>query len=750
MNDSIYYLNAGNNFFDRDDYANAIRSYTAASQSNSKIIQSDALLNRSLAYKRMRLVQHARGDLSMSLSVPYKNPFFSCAKSGVFQSTENSKPFDFYNSQLTLSKHAKKLSSILSIQTNHDPPNPLSDRSFLHQKVKIHKQKTFSSDRLLNYLSSQSSFFLENSFLQDKKDQNSWQIHIYYLRCLAFLKAEDFVSALRDAQTGLTLDPKNINLWEIKAKAEYDLNLFDHCLESIENIQRLLPPNHHLSPQMAVVQFRSFWLKRKYREAMESISPKIFTSWAPTFMNQFDFSPKLNPYQSTRIVNIGANDSIIFTQTNANIRLGRVSEVLKADPLNPLSIFATREFPSPTNNTFFSKNPFLCFLLIAIKKSMAFKGRKLYKILKPDFNIPPEIQQRFFGRLRVNPKVELSLPIGEPFKQSTIPVNFASKLLSEAIMIGKNVAIRRGSYRNIAMTGLAILEISQLITHWIQNDKSILPTLDLVSGIAASWARFDYPYHPIFQGISKNRHEMRFVVVKNGVTVQTIIQHQSIINRITKKIKDKLLESKRVTDILNDFGMQIDITNPETISKIFKTKITFDLPNTHAKLYIEPTHFSSCNIGITVNADNRNQAKDQLAKKWMSILMMFKNHRDSDDVKSCVTREIFEFWHLYMILDPFVRHAPYLGTVLFAALIHAFFGLAIVDGMPSFQELKIEIHINETTEEFVESIGDQIKLDYVGYDFDSVIDVLPDMQYRAAILLDVPNDDNLMDLDIDL
>lgn len=773
MNDNFNSIRLGNIAFNKDEYADAIRCYTAASNTSIKQLKSDAFLNRALAHKKLGLTQHARYDFSEAVNSPYKNILIDSVKKKVLPSEDyddDDQTDDDSDNNSNYGNLFQQFHSNNSYIHSHYNYNN-------HKKIKNTSKIQLGSDEPLENCFSNSGFFLECSRIQDLKEHNTYHYTSTYKRRHEINRINDYINAMQEAQNGIVLGPESPNFWLIKSKASFTLRQLETALECVH-----------------------FFEQQKHQNISKSEISETNASTIATINSlkklYAENAPKVNPgqeYYTPNEQNWEINNSRIF-RISLNLTHGRISEVLYDDPTHPLVLFATRELPIHLASIILNRSPYLYYLLNAIRRTLYFTGRKLYKILKPDLGIDPSVQQRWYRTVKGVPRLILQLfpqitgtskyADGDEFpsddsdieeneiedepKQSErnkalIPQNFATKLMEQALNIGSQIGPERSSPRDSVLAGLAALEISQLIRSWIhRNDKTdqsdddsiVFPSFDLILAIVASWLRFSYPIFPIFPTKGMPNSSRDFSIVCSG-TPHNQAQFDTYGPRFVRKIIESLVSNSSVANSISLFGgVGIDEKKPDTILAFTKTQVSVVLSPSKARVYIKPQHFGTYNFGILIGEDDemRDRNYDSLGRFWESIIRTESDNLNEEKKtenleeiaklntsKAQVSLElIFKFWFNWTLIQPLLSFSTAAGQIVFAALLHAFFGVAIVDGMLADSDLLLEALLVNNFNDFMKLMMEKLKVKYVGNDFESVIETLPDMQYRAAILLDVP------------
>ncbi|OHT00194.1 hypothetical protein TRFO_33182 [Tritrichomonas foetus] len=649
MDDLSYIMHLGNLAFTKNDYADAIRCYTVAANGNSKILRSDAFLNRAIAHQKLGLIQHAKSDIAQALETPFKNPLIKKCEAQILEDDSN--------------KNRKKS------KTNQTQPEKAEKESLADSFPRPH-------------------FFLKCSKLQDEKDKNAWQTPVFMQRCRAFKEVGDYVNAMQDAQTGITMAPQNPNFWRFKAEAAFHLRQLDTALESAKLIEQQFS-------SISILKAKCLWQKKLYKEAIDEANKTLLTD----------------------------KETGIFLRTSFNIARGRIAEVLYDDPTHPLSIFATRELPLRIEPIIQNRSPYLSHLMNGILNTLNLPH---FYYITSDLGIDPLIKgnwyNEYISQIKVpNDQIELQN------KQKRIPRNFEPKLLQQALDIGIQIGVDNVSYRDIAISGLAIIEISQLITNWKADHKNFFPSFELVIAIISSWLRFINPAFPVFLRKDLPKSSLDLKLIKNGISQR----FDEYIPRFTQKIKDKLNNTFH--------GIQIDVNHPELLLNYLKTSITVDYEPSKTKIYLMPQQFGTFDLGVIIGEDDeeRTVTYNELNTLWLSIIKSANCGKP--------TKEIFEFMYRFIIADPLLSYSTTVAVILFTALINSLFGLSLENVNLNYYDIRFEAILAADLNEFVAKISQKLKVKYVGNNFISVIDKLPDMQYRTAILLDVPDDDKLIE-----
>ena len=690
MDDSTHFMHLGNLAYNRDDWSTAVQYYTLAINSKSLMIRSDAYLNRALAYQNLGLIQHKKSDMASAVEIPYKNPNTSLtAKDVLSEDSQNA------NESNSSENNDKKV----EFDSN-------SDKKCKEKKKSL--ADCFPGE----------AFFMKCSELQKEKDKNSWQQHVFMERSIAFKEFGDYFNAMQDAQTGLTLAPQNTKFWELKAKLAYKLNQTDTAIECANIIEQQNCPMSKLKAKCACQ-------KKNYQEAFNEINK--------TFLTDKESGRNL--------------------RSSFNKMLGNISNVLYDEPTHPLSIFATRELPKILEPVILNKSPYLEHLMYGILNTFRYKSLYDSNALLPDLGIDINVQVNWLEGSYKNIKHIPPKPINFEIQQHKIPKNFAPKLIEQALMIGSQMDSEHINLRRITASGLAILEISQLIRKWIHEKSNenitIIPSFDLILSITLSWLRFIDPSIPIFprKNFSKLNHEL--VLVNGSVTQDQ--KYSQYVPKFAYKIKEKLVRELKPDSTLGMAILSSNVNKPETILNITKTGINVKIPSSNSIIYLKPSRFGTYNMGIVFDPEENKISQenddvienietekyDKLAKLWISLL----NNSSTGEP----TKEIFNFLYQWMIFDPITNESTSSCLIIFSSILHSLFGYALDEG--SFQDIDIRLEalLAKDLDGFINSISKDIKLKQVGFDFESIIDTLPDMQYRTAILLDVPEVTNLRD-----
>lgn len=839
MNGNLNSLLLGNIAFNKDEYADAIRCYTAAGNSNSKSMRSDAFLNRALAHKKLGLTHHARNDFSEAVHSPYKNILVDSVKKKVLL------PDDDQVNDIIIDNNSNYGNLFQQFHSNNSYIHSHYNYNN-HMKIKnSYKNRIAPKDKLEKCFTN-TDFFLECSKIQDIRDQNSFQFSSSFKRRAELNRISDFITTLQDSQCGIALGTNSPNYWLYKARASFTLQQLETALNCINYFEQRKQQN---LGRRDTNQASSNYIKANALTTINALK-KLYTEKTienKRNPNSIASAPENYFYE--------INNNRLF-RISFNITHGRISEVLYDDPTHPLVLFATRELPMQLEKIIINRSPFLSQLLDGIRETLYFKGSRLYRVLKPDLGIEKSVQEKWYQTVKGVPRLILQIfpqitginarkdindenntnsksdsddiinysssdssyndsctnfmhenvqesdpsPFGNDDKskivdsddqpstnenlkkKNPIPKNFASKLLEQSLSIGIKICPERASFRDAALAGLATLEISQLITNWIlrknvvnesinenyeneleiiENEakEAIYPSFDLILSIVSSWLRFSYPIFPIFPSRSIPHSTEKVEIVSSG-TPSNQAQFDTYGPLFMRKIVESLISHKSVAGSFSQFGgAKIDVKRPETVLSFTKTPINVILEPSKARLYLKPQCFGSYDFGIVIGEDEIEKDKkyDELPDLWESIINsssinindnknsdlneLIANLSDDDDNDDNILKLIFKFWFDWTLAQPLLSFSTAAGQIVFASLLHAFFGLIIDDGMPVDSDLKLKSFLASSNDEFVNEMLRNLVVKYAGYDFESVIDTLPDMQYRTAILLDIPDDD---------